>query len=98
MTPKPTMLESCSLSLWNLSSLLKSFFLKLVMCIVDLPVVKIVFLCSPKFSWFALAPLAFDQGIVAESRTELTGFWFVFFWDFLMSTVVAEDSLTFFPF
>jgi hypothetical protein len=29
---------------------LKSFFLKLVMCIVDLPVVNIVFFYSPKFN------------------------------------------------
>ena len=98
ITPTPIMLESCSLSFWNLSSFLKSFFLKLVLCIVDLPVVKIVFFYSPKFNWCALAPLPLDHGIVTESRTEPTGYWFVFFWDFLMSTVVADDSLTFFPF
>ena len=98
MTPTPTMLESCSLSFWNLSSFLKSFFLKLVICIVDLPVAKIVFFYSPKCNRFALAPLAFDHGIVTESSTELIGYWFVFYWDFLISTVVADDSLTFFPF
>ena len=77
---------------------LKSFFLKLVMLFVDLPVVKIVFLCSPIFNLFSLALLALDHGIVTESRTDIMGFWFVFFWDFLMSTVVADESLPFFPF